>query len=816
MPAAFTPAAFTAWLDQLRDGVRGLPAPHLDALADLFGDPRDLAPVYIPPDCQRVNPADVDEDDPRAAHRSPLFQHLAAFLSPRYKTRDGRSQQLVLADAGMGKTSLLVMLRLTHLLGAWPAGLDCHLLKLGPDSLDRIGGLIGQRHTVLLLDSLDEDPLAWGRVEERLSELLHATQNFRQVVLTCRTQFFPRGGPRPIERPDTVEVGGFVCPMVYLSPFSDPQVDDYLTRIYPNRLLDELRRWFTRVDNQALEQARELVRPMRSLRMRPLLLSYIEDLRQHGVDDWSEFGLYDTLVDAWLRREERKHSARRAHDPALPEVTRAALLAASEAVARRMHQQGRRTLTLDEIGGLLATDQGLGRLDVLDLGGRSLLNRTSEGDFRFSHYSIQEFLVVRQLVRGALGDTRLRASGQMLRFLMDWRRLNQDAASLGWLEHLDAEGADLREEDLCGIDLSGWSLKGANLAGADLRNANLSGADLEGAMLAGCDASGVRLNDAVLRGASLWSARLFSAHLLGADLRGADLRNTDLRSALLRGADLRGADLSGAVMGEQGLPSTRAVVDGQRRAERAWLKDALWDAGTRWPEGTVVRDALFIGLNTELSRVELEDVDLSGADLRGARISGTLRKVSLRGADLRGAWIGGGVLDTVDLSEAQLDGARIGNVKLTDCLFGGGPLPGLRFEGVTFKRCLLRDGILEGCRFEEGSGFTACWFIRVGFLDCPSPARFEGCHVLDTVLDVASVTRPDAHKKDRVWFRHPPPGAKVVGLSGDPADARREVELALAAARRAHRLLQPPRPSKRGPSDGGAGGDSGGSGSGGA
>jgi hypothetical protein len=67
-------------------------------------------------------------------------------------------------------------------------------------------------------------------------------------------------------------------------------------------------------------------------------------------------------------------------------------------------------------------------------------------------------------------------------------------------------------------------------------------------------------------------ARLFGANLARTDLRCADLRGADLRDANLRGASLFGADLTGA-----DLTGTH-------------LKDAVYGAGTRWPEKFIPED----------------------------------------------------------------------------------------------------------------------------------------------------------------------------------------------------------------------------------
>lgn len=70
----------------------------------------------------------------------------------------------------------------------------------------------------------------------------------------------------------------------------------------------------------------------------------------------------------------------------------------------------------------------IAHIEQLDFGGRSLMNRTSDREYRFSHYSTQEFLVVHAIVEGQLEAVRkicpvstqglkLRATAQMLDFL---------------------------------------------------------------------------------------------------------------------------------------------------------------------------------------------------------------------------------------------------------------------------------------------------------------------------------------------------------------------------------------------------------------
>ncbi|HEX7772723.1 MAG TPA: hypothetical protein VF435_09915, partial [Pyrinomonadaceae bacterium] len=157
---------------------------EIDQVADVFGDPIQLAQFYVQPDCQQFNPADDDEDEARYVVREQVFSRLEYFFGGHSLT--GGHQMFILADSGMGKSSVLMMLKLAHINSFWPKGYQCVLLKLGPETIAEIESIRSKRNTILLLDALDEDPLAWDKIEDRLSDLLAASHNFRRVIISCR------------------------------------------------------------------------------------------------------------------------------------------------------------------------------------------------------------------------------------------------------------------------------------------------------------------------------------------------------------------------------------------------------------------------------------------------------------------------------------------------------------------------------------------------------------------------------------------------------------------------------------------------------
>ncbi|SEH06838.1 hypothetical protein [Candidatus Venteria ishoeyi] len=383
---------------------------ELQVLADKFGDPLLLARYYIEPDCQAYNPADDDEEiDPVSILRVSAFNILYAFFQRRFKhyNNGGQRQMIVLADAGMGKTSLLLMLKLRHLTKFdWSDNYDCKLFKLGEDTLDHIKVIKSPNSTVLLLDALDQDPAAWDNLYTRLLKILDATKHFYRVVISCRTQFFPeverdvlRSGNRYIK------IGGLTCPILYLSWFNDRQVIEYLRKLGFNR--------------ERMEKAEHILSLMGSLRFHPTLLSFIEDLLDLSERNWTPYRIYEALVEDSLNREVVKLRYMDVTNRIKLLPASADLLHACVRVAEWMQYKGKREISAVELDNFIASESNIAWLRQFDIGGRSLLSCNSEGAFRFSHYSIQEFLIAYGLVNGIIQKGTIRPTEQIQHFLTE-------------------------------------------------------------------------------------------------------------------------------------------------------------------------------------------------------------------------------------------------------------------------------------------------------------------------------------------------------------------------------------------------------------
>jgi hypothetical protein len=153
-------------------------------------------------------------------------------------------------------------------------------------------------------------------------------------------------------------------------------VDGYIRRRYPL--------W----QRRKRELARGIVAQIPDLAVRPMLLAHVEDLVHSNVEIRTTSELYEEMVNAWIRREEeiisrtsglRHFSERLAVDLYLKRAKRG---------AERIPAGDLRAL---------AVDWGAA-IDDWRLTGRSLLNRDVEGNYKFAHRSLMEYLFVCRFV----------------------------------------------------------------------------------------------------------------------------------------------------------------------------------------------------------------------------------------------------------------------------------------------------------------------------------------------------------------------------------------------------------------------------------
>lgn len=648
---------------------------------------------YVRPDASSIDLVqELEAGINIVATREDLFKAVERFIDEESL----HHHMLLLADSGMGKSSFVLnyyahnqrRLRQRYKLAVIPLG--------NANALDMINKIdhSTRKEVILFLDAFDEDLAAVKNYWQRLDSIMQACGGFRRVLITCRTQFFPKDSAIP--QLAMMIVGPRSGPAhytfwhLYIAPFSDAQVDQYL------------RLRFGAWPSRAKKKARTLVKKVPKLTIRPLLLSYITDLLETEEPVRSTWDIYKVLISKWYEREKGFWE-----EPRNLEIF-------SEEVAVQLYlgflQHGYDRVERVVITNIVANSlSSIKEIDEWKATSRSLLHRDAKGNWKFAHRSIMEFLFLKKYFEG---DERCRGrewTDQMKKFVLE-----RDAdgkfliLSLGSLRGADLSGADLTGTDFRGLDLSGINLSNADLCGAMLRDAvlkdinlsgtrlnsvDLSGQDLSGANLTkadlsysnldGADLSNANLHQAVLRDVSLKGTNLIGADLRdidfshiepglatlsmanlsdcsleGKDFRGTNLSQADLSRAKLHGTDFSGADLSNAKLGGAELKEARlgsATLSGAifQRANLT-LADLylanLIKTNLDWATlfGANLSRATLVGAN--LHYTNLRDANLSETNLNGAK----LNEADLRGADLRGA----------DFSEATLSGAKFNETAL--------------------------------------------------------------------------------------------------------------------------------------------------------
>jgi WD40 repeat protein len=534
---------------------------------------------YIRPDCQSIDPAGGEEFRRVVSAREPLFATLDRMLQnpSQYKF------VILLADSGMGKTSFLLNYYAYHHYRSTRHRYPLSLVPLNLPSSDELIRDIAEserRSTVLCLDALDEDQQAISDHRRRLGQLVELTHGFGCVIITCRSQFFPKEEEIPTEA-GLVKIGpvsagesrNHYFHKLYLSPFTDQQVNKYLRRRFPLWKIHERR------------EAQSIVTKIPDLVARPMLLAHVPDLVHLKRKIDYSFQIYEAMVAGWLERERffvanvnalRDFSERLAAD-----------------LFSNRASRGIERIPAIELQPL--ADRYEIKLEDWQLRGRSLLNRDALGSYKFAHRSIMEYLFITAFLKRKVQRCSEPWTDLMKQFLVEILRAESSPSELSKGEtaveqascrsggrFTDLRGADLvgkdltrmsfGEVDLRGANLSGANLSGSNLFKANLADTNLSGADFSGAInlrtanFQGADLSQAVLTNAELTGVNFRGATLRKAELAGASLKDADLSRADLRCANLRSADLSGANLCGADLRETTL--SRAHLD------RATLKSA--------------------------------------------------------------------------------------------------------------------------------------------------------------------------------------------------------------------------------------------------
>jgi hypothetical protein len=361
--------------------------------------------LFIPTKFQNASP--TREDEPQFTHKFIVKGSLIPFFIKTAfdEKRESEKFYLVLGDSGMGKTTFMINLYLQYTsFFNFNRKYKIRLFPFGDDRiLDQIKKIDPREvpNTILLLDAFDEDkkllPLTVPdgltddeRFRVRLDEIIETVRDFREVVITSRTQYFPgqENEPYELKIPRCDDQGFHILAKLYLSPFDKRQIKRYLNKKY-----GILRVWNWKKKQTAVT----IVENSPKLMVRPMLLSNIDYFADVKRVYHSTYEIYQTLIEKWIEREANKRKNQKRDR----EKFKADLHAYSQLVAVEIYQRRQQTASLclkKEVALEIARKNNLDLSDY-EITGQSLLTRDAEGCWKFAHKSILEFLVAKEAAR---------------------------------------------------------------------------------------------------------------------------------------------------------------------------------------------------------------------------------------------------------------------------------------------------------------------------------------------------------------------------------------------------------------------------------
>ncbi len=302
-----------------------------------------------------------------------------------------------------------------------------------------------------------------------------------------------------------------------------------------------------------------------------MLLSYIDFLIDHNQHYNNTYSIYEGLVEEWLNREMRKGISQR------QEPLAASLLCAGNEFVQNKEQ----TISAEEVRLVCEGIEGIQDLEYMTIEGRSLLHRTSEGSYKFAHYSILEFFVATVLRRH---QRAMSNSDQVISFIADLLASKKLKKAVGMdLRRISLKGAVINK-----VDFSRSSLKEANFEGSAVNESKFVGADLTRSNFSNCslvlsDFGEANCKDIVLRNANLSRATVEELDFSHCDMQKAVLSQSPMSKAVFSHCNLESADLS-------------CIESSDTSFDKAHLANSNW-------ENTAIRRINFAG--ADLSRANL-------------------------------------------------------------------------------------------------------------------------------------------------------------------------------------------------------------------
>lgn len=336
-----------------------------------------------------------DYDEPNKATTATTRESMTSFCGRILKENNSNERlYMVLAGSGMGKTTFMVNMFCHYINNRMTRkGLpfDIRLLRLDDENvIERIQTIVRDpsviaNKTILLLDALDENRHASEDFKKFQAELEEVIEPFKLVMITCRSQFFDSENLIP-ENTGWVSTGReknlINYNKIYISPFSGEDITRYLSIKYKGH-------------KKKRKQAQLIVGKCKNLMVRPLLLSYIDDLIEEGDVKYTELSdIYETLIDKWLQREVNS-----IQDKEERNKQKETLCRFSVDIAKTIYSNWKDVKSMQLSPEQMDTFmKSYGYNDLpFDVKRRSLINRNASGSFKFAHKSFLEYFLAKEL-----------------------------------------------------------------------------------------------------------------------------------------------------------------------------------------------------------------------------------------------------------------------------------------------------------------------------------------------------------------------------------------------------------------------------------
>lgn len=306
-----------------------------------------------------------------AQEKEPLL--IERFIKFEFDIKGGKKYYLCLADCGMGKTTFLINLYYRILK---QGKYQCQFISLqDPSCLEQIGRIAEKGKTILLLDALDENDNALTNYNDFIEKLEQETQQFYRVVITSRTNFFESESKEHLseqKRTNGTSSKWSGLRKFYITPFTDEDIQHFLRLRYRFKRKKRIQSW-------------KIISQNKNLSVRPLLLRFMDELLADEQTFEYDFQLYECLFHKWIDRE--KKSLRDSNGEELYDECQQM----AKSIYYQWMKSGKIGIYLNE----LTENAFVPSIESMQLKGHAMLNRTSDGLYKFSHKSYWEYMLAK-------------------------------------------------------------------------------------------------------------------------------------------------------------------------------------------------------------------------------------------------------------------------------------------------------------------------------------------------------------------------------------------------------------------------------------